>query len=192
MNQNSAARGSVLYNISDLISAMNLSAGMKVADFGCGNLGTFCIPAARAVRNSGHVYGVDVVKRHLEEVKRRAHAQGFANVSAIWSDIEQVGATRIDPSSLDAVLIMNTLHQSKRHAQVLREAKRLLKPRGLLAVVDWKEATSTSVLGPHRAHRVDPRALRALAESLGFAFEREVACGAHHFTFLFRLSSHGA
>src|SRR3989338_1625028 len=97
--------GTELLDPNALLNRVGLRAGMRVADLGCGVTGHYIIPAARIVGGEGRAYAVDIQKPVLAAVESRAKLEGLSNIEYVWSDIERVGATRIDPGTLDVVLI---------------------------------------------------------------------------------------
>jgi len=166
-----------------ILSQIGLQPGMQVADFGCGS-GYFALLAARITGSRGKVYAVDVQKSVLEQVKKEARLQNIVGIEIIWSDIETVGAAKIPPHSLDMVFIVNTLFQAKNKLAVFTEARRMMKPGGSLLVVDW--LPGDTALGPPVANRLDLGKIKALANSAGFVFQKDINAGSHHFGLLFQ------
>lgn len=189
------AGGSEFLVLERLLDRLALAPGMRVADFGCGATGAFAIPIARRVGPSGRVYAIDILKHALRGMESNARLLGLAHIIPMWSDVEVVGALSIPPGSLDVVLIANVLFQSRKRAQILREAKRLLKrPTGKLAVIDWLlpqiAATGNAArLGPPHEYRVHPQEVTAIASSLGLVREKDFDPGPHHFGLVFGFSA---
>jgi ubiquinone/menaquinone biosynthesis C-methylase UbiE len=174
----------------ELISATNIltKAGvgekMKVADFGCGDTGYFIIPAAKLVGPQGVAYALDIQKSALDGVKNQAKIQDITNIEYVWTNLEIVGAAKIPDASLDSVLIINNLYQSKKRGEILREALRLLKIGGTLLAVDWKVIGTP--FGPVLSLRVDPDEIKRLALSLGFKLKEEFEAGPYHYGLIFK------
>ena len=101
----------------------------KVADLGCGSSGHFVFPSAKLVGKKGIVYAVDILRTTLETVNKRARIENLANIKTVWSNLEIFGATKIEAGSLDVGLLINTLYQSHKRAEILRESIRLLKKK---------------------------------------------------------------
>ncbi len=157
---------------------------MKVADLGCGAAGYFVIPAAKLVGPQGISYAVDIQKSALDGVKNNAKVEGVSNVELIWTNLEIVGAAKIPSNSLDVALLINTLNQSKKHGEIMREALRLLKVGGTLLVADWKKVGTP--FGPSLAERIDPEKVKATALSLGFKLVESFDAGPYHFGLIFK------
>lgn len=179
-----SATGVTLIDPKYVLAKSGLSAGMRVADFGCGRTGHFVFPAARVVGDTGVVYAVDIMKEILESIRSRSRSEGFDNVQTIWSDIEQVGKTPIPEQSLDICFFMNVLFQLKNRQASLSEAARLLKTSGELIVVDW--AKKLGNLGPTEETMLNSAMIVGLAQQVGFKEVDNFAAGDYHYCHIFR------
>jgi len=130
------ASGDKLLNPEKLMKAVGVAEGMSCADLGCGSAGFFVLQAGEMVGKQGHVYAVDILKSVLESIDSKARLEGLDNVTPVWSDLERVGAAKIPEASLDGVFLISTIHQAHQPANMLKEAKRLLKPGGKLLLVE--------------------------------------------------------
>ena len=120
-----------------LLEKAHVAPGMHVADCGCGSNGHIVFPAAEKMNKTGIVYAVDILRRALEAVGRQAKLYNIESVHTVWSNLEQLGGTRIPEKTLDRAFIINTLFQAKDQLAFLLEVKRLLKDKARLLVVDW-------------------------------------------------------
>ena len=164
------------------VAVLGVEPGMKVADFGAGS-GAYVLAIAEALGGSGTVYAIDIQKDLLRRIKSEATRRDFHSVEVIWSDLEIPGSSKIADGILDLVLISNLLFQLGDTHAPLCEAKRILKPNGRLAIIDWSE--SFGGLGPRRDDVLKKEQAVALAEGAGFDVVREFAAGAHHYGLLF-------
>lgn len=177
---------SILLDAEKILSRLSLAEGMVVGELGCGGRGHFVFPALRLVGSKGKVYAVDVVKTVLAAIEREAREHHLTNLETVWSDLEIVGATkRIAPQTLDRATLINVLFQVQAHEAVLAETRRLLKPNGLLLVVDWKQESAP--FGPATNRRVSREEIQSLGKKLGFELKEEFAAGPHHYGFVFKL-----
>lgn len=151
---------------------------MIVADFGAGS-GAYVLAIAERLSHAGHVYAIDVQQDLLRRIKNDAHKRGYKNVEIIWSDLERVHGSKLADNFVDRVLISNLLFQVEDKDVLLREAYRILKRSGLLAIVDWSE--SFGGMGPHKDVVVNKDAAVVLAKRAGFESLREFDAGAHHY-----------
>ncbi len=167
----------------DVFKIIGLEENMKVGDLGCGNLAYYAFGAAKLVGKNGLVYAVDILKNALNVVDNRIRQDGIENVKTVWSNLEQVGATNIPASSLDAVFIHNVLFQAGDHSGFLKETARLLKSGGKLMIIDWKKTGAP--FGPPVGDRPDPENVKALASANGFKLTEEFEAGPYHWGMLF-------
>ncbi len=167
----------------DILSKAGVQAGMKVADLGCGNLGYFAIPAAKMVGKDGISYAVDILKSVLEAVEGRAKMQGLSNLKTVWSNLEMLGATAIEEASLDIAFLINMIFQSDKDDIVVKEACRLVKSGGKVAVVDWLKIATP--FGPPALDRSNPEDIKRFAAAAGLKLEEEFSAGPYHYGLLF-------
>lgn len=175
--------GNALLDAKLILEKVHLKDGMKVADLGCGASGHFVFPSARLVGKKGVVYAVDIMKTILNTIEKRAKIDNLPNVLTVWSDLEIFGATKIEAGSLDAAYLINTLYQSKKRMEIVREAVRLIKKKGKLIVVEWK--SSALPFGPSIEDRVDRDLLKTGAAGLELNILEEFEPGEYHYGIIF-------
>lgn len=132
-------------------------------EFGCG-YGTFTLPLAARVR--GTLWTYDIEPAMVARTRERAAAAGLRNIIVEERDLFEHGTGR-PAGSIAAVTIFNLLH-CEQPERLLTEARRLLAPGGILAVMHWVWDASTP-RGPDLSIRPRPEQLRAWAENAGFA-----------------------
>jgi len=162
-------------------SADFIEPGMYIADLGCGS-GYFTILLAKAVTDSGKVYAVDIRDSALESVKNKMQIYGVFNIELIKANLEIPGSTGLRQESIDICWLANILFQSRQKAEILKEAQRILKTGGRVAVIDWLPKLN---LGP-RGHRVSPKEISLLAQNLGLKRESSLEAGRYHYGLIFR------
>ncbi len=164
------------------IAALGIEPGMIIADFGSGS-GAYVLAIARALSGSGRVYAIDVQKDLLRRIHTEAHKHGLDKVvELLWGDLEVAGGSKLADGKLDLVLVSNLLFQVPDKSAILREAYRVVKPTGRLAVIDWSE--SFGGMGPQREDVVSKDTAITLARKNGFDLTREFPAGAHHYGLL--------
>lgn len=166
-----------------VIRHLNIRPGMVVADFGCGS-GHFTIPAARAVGGDGKVFAIDVQKQAIDFIKSLANLEHLLQVEPIWADLEAPRGSRLPEAMVDFVIISNILFQAEKKRELLAEAKRILRPGGELAMIEWDETPFPA--GPSPALRIPKSTARTIAEGVGFTMEKEFDAGSHHYGLLFK------
>lgn len=173
------AKKTGLFDIKAILDKMSLEEKQHIAELGCGNFGFFVFPLAKLVGRQGKIYAVDILRPTLEEIKKRANRENLPQVEIIWSNLEIFKATKIETNSLDAALIINTLHQSEKKIEILRESIRLLKRGGKLLIVEWKPAASP--FGPPIEKRIKIESLKAAAPKVGLSIQEEFEAGPYHY-----------
>lgn len=175
--------GSSLIDANLILDKAHIEEKTRMADLGCGSSGHFVFPSAGRVGKKGIVYAVDILRTTLETVSKRARFENLANIKTIWSNLEIFGATRIETGSLDVAMLINTLHQSHKRMEILRESVRLLKKNGRLVVVEWKNIAAP--FGPPPEERVNKEFVDNGAKKFGLRSEEEFEAGQYHYGLIY-------
>jgi precorrin-6B methylase 2 len=134
-----------------MIAALELRAGMVVCDFGCG-VGTITLPMAKLVLPKGRMLAVDLQPEMLVALEKRASEAGVSNVERILCGPAD---PKLAPESCDRILMVDVYHELGYPQQVLRAARKALKPGGRLVLVEFRaEDPEVPIKPEHKMTRV--------------------------------------
>lgn len=116
-----------------VIEQMALRPGLRVLDLGCGT-GTLAVAIAKA-EPAASVVAVDADEKALRRARRKAEEAGvFIEWIRAFAD-----ETGLAPASFDRVVSTLFFHHLSPEDkwETLEQARRLLRPRGELHILDW-------------------------------------------------------
>ena len=156
--------------VPDVIAALGIAAGSRVADVGAGD-GFFTTRLANAVGADGRVYAVDISKNALDRLTRRVADSGLTNVEAI---LGAPSDPRLPAATLDAALIVNAYHEMREHQAMLAAIKTALKPGGRLVILEsvMKEQRNVARDVQENRHQLAPHFVQQDALQAGFSIVR--------------------
>jgi len=163
-----------LVDIEKLFVELRLKEGNTFLDVACGN-GAYSMVASKYVGESGCVYAVDLWKEGIESLQRQMSIQHATNIQASVADVSK--RIPVEEHVIDVCLMATVLHdliQDKTDKGTLKEIKRVLKPQGTLAIVEFRKINGPP--GPPITIRLSPEELEEhlLPYSLNMARKMDV------------------
>jgi ubiquinone/menaquinone biosynthesis C-methylase UbiE/peroxiredoxin len=155
---------------SDVIAALGIGPGSRVADIGAGS-GYFTVRLARTVGRQGAVYAVDTNPDVLGRLRTRLEAESLTNVTTIEGAPDD---PRLSSGLLDAALIVNGYHEMSRHDALLAAIRGALKPNGRLVILEpiSEQRRSLDRAAQEGNHEVASHFVHADLARNGFRLER--------------------
>jgi ubiquinone/menaquinone biosynthesis C-methylase UbiE len=140
---------------SEVLVNLGIRAGQVVLDFGCGS-GTYTIPAAKLVGNSGRVYALDINSSFLNRMEERAKQERLTNIVRIEASGEE--SLPLEKGVIDVILFIDILHIIEKKDALFDEVYRILKPEGLVVVYPMHvEEQEVEKLAAHRNLALEAR-----------------------------------
>ena len=118
----------LIWNPQQRLKNVPIKEGMTVVDYGCGP-GRYTLLLARLVGLKGRVFAVDIQPVAVKMIKEKAVNESLTNIEAILVDSYSTG---IRGSSIDMIILLDTLHMIGDREELFQEFHRLLKPDGLI------------------------------------------------------------
>jgi ubiquinone/menaquinone biosynthesis C-methylase UbiE len=167
-----------------ILRRIGLKEGLNFMDIGCGN-GYFSLPAAQIVGEEGKVYAVDLNGKAIEELKERAAERGLRNLVLVTGMAEETVFCEV---CADIVFYGIVLHDFNDPAKVLTNARKMIKPDGILVDLDWKKEPMD--FGPPLKIRFSKEQATKLIMKARFKILRAENCGLLNYLVLAAPSGH--
>lgn len=153
----------------EILRALNLKAGERVADVGAGT-GLYTRLFSQEVGDSGWVYAVDIAPKFIQHIHKTSAEQKLSNITGVLCREDSVD---LPPETVDKVYVCDTYHHFEYPAATLESIHQAMKPGGELIIVDFERIPGKSrewILGHVRAGKAT---VREEIQQSGFEFVEE-------------------
>lgn len=149
----------------DVISRLDLKGDEVFMDAGCGD-GHVAMEAYDMLDEAATIYAVDIYEPSIEDLETDLKKDGITNIIPVQSDIADKIA--INDDTVDIVLMINVFHHfvaMENAAEAISELKRVIKPGGKIAIMDYKKMDSG--YGPPVKFKSSPEELKEMFSKHG-------------------------
>lgn len=157
------------------LKALGVTAGMVVADIGCGT-GFFTVPLTVIVGPKGKVFAVDISGGMITDIKNRIEKDHLRNVTALLSRENRIP---LKSKTLDYCLLSSVAHELEDEVLFFKELKRLLKDNGKIGIIEWKKISSP--LGPPVREKIPIVAMGGILTGNGFNVIKTISLGRYNY-----------
>jgi len=142
---------------------LGLHEGDVMADIGCG-IGYFTIPASKIAGDSGNIFALDISPEMLQDVGIKIKNNNISNIEIILTEENDL---KLEDNKITFAFISTVLHEAHEKENFLNEIKRIISPKGRIAIVEWQKINSD--FGPPIDHRLDKMDLIKVLDTVGFS-----------------------
>ncbi len=164
---------------------LHFKKGTVLLDLACGE-GLYAIAASEAIGKEGQIYAVDLWEEGITHLKQQASARGLTNIQAMVADVSK--KIPLTDESIDICLMATVLHdllQVGTAEGTMKEIRRVLRPQGTLAIVEFKKMEGPP--GPPAHVRLDPEEVERIVAPFGFRKNRIAEVGPFNYLMTFFL-----
>ena len=142
---------------------LGLHEGDVMADIGCG-IGYFTVPASKIVGDNGNVFAMDILPEMLQDVGKKIKDNNISNIEILLTEENDL---KLEDNKITFAFISTVLHEANEKEKFINEIKRILSPKGRIAIIEWQKINSE--FGPPIEHRLDKVDLIKILNSLEFS-----------------------
>jgi SAM-dependent methyltransferase len=136
--------------LAEIAVALNLAPGQFLVDLGCGR-GGYGLEIAR--QTGARLLGLDFSPVAVAAARDRAASVDIAGRAAFF--VGDMTANGVGTGTVDAVVCIDTIMFPGAHLDALRECRRILAPRGRLALTSWEATNPADERNSQWARRID-------------------------------------
>jgi ubiquinone/menaquinone biosynthesis C-methylase UbiE len=153
---------------SKALAALDLKAGMVVADIGAGS-GYYTSRMSKLVGATGRVYATDIQPGMIELLNRRIKGEALNNVTPILGTMED---PTLPDASVDLAIMVDVYHELQNPQVFLQKLRQVFKPGGRLVLVEFrKEDPKVPIL---EVHKMSVAEVKMELEAEGFVIDKVI------------------
>jgi ubiquinone/menaquinone biosynthesis C-methylase UbiE len=174
-----------LIDAEKVLEKLHLKKGNILLDLACGQ-GEYAIECSNIVGEEGLIYAVDLWDENIVQLRKASSVAGIKNIKAIVADVSKV--MPIGNDSVDVCLMATVLHDlilEKVADEAIKEVVRVLKPNGLLAIIEFKKIDGPP--GPPMKIRLNPNEVESIVRPFGFIKNELKEVGEYNYLMTFDL-----
>lgn len=162
-----------------ILTSIGLKKGDVFLDAGSGD-GYMSLAASKIVGDEGKVIAVDIWEESMNILKKEIKEHDIINIETIVADISD--KIPVINNHIDIGYTGNVLHgfvQNKDYNEVMEEIRRIIKPDGIFAVIEFKKIENTP--GPPMNVRINPEEVGEIVSNHGFKVLEVIEAGKYHY-----------
>lgn len=163
-------------NPGSILEKAGLDSDTILADLGCGS-GYFAIPASFIVKK---VYAIDIQQEMLDIIREKIKKGKLTNIVTVLSEESSIP---LPDNSIDVLFMANVFHELEDRGAVLNEAKRILRRKGRLIIIDWKKIEMD--FGPPVEERLTADEVVSICEDADFMLLERMEAGVYNYMLVF-------
>jgi len=168
-----------LIDTAKFFQELDLKIGTTFLDVACG-WGAYSLAASDITGKDGQVYAVDLWEEGILSLRKEATSKGVQNIATFVSDVAQ--NIPVENDCVDVCLMATVLHDlvaDKVEQQVMKEILRVMKPNGVLAIVEFYKKEGPP--GPPKQVRLSPQEVDKIVSTYGFKKQRLTEIGPNNY-----------
>jgi ubiquinone/menaquinone biosynthesis C-methylase UbiE len=149
----------------EIIKTLDIHPGQTIADIGSGG-GFFTFLFSEIVGKKGKIYAVDTNKDFLEFIDTQAKRLNMTNITTVQTTEQTIP---LPQASVDLFFVRSVYHHLQNRPQYFSEAKKLLKPEGRIAIIEYTRQGSRLSFHRRCGHNVPQETIIAEMKNAGYA-----------------------
>jgi ubiquinone/menaquinone biosynthesis C-methylase UbiE len=176
-----------LIDVDKFFKELDLKNDITFLDLACGR-GAYCLAASQIIGENGNIFAVDLWQEGIEFLRAAAEEKGLCNIKAFVSNAGE--HIPVADHSIDVCLMATVLHDfvdDQIEKEVLDEIVRVIKPNGILAIMEFKKIDGPP--GPPRHIRLAPEQVDDMLAPYGFTRKFFTEVGPYNYLMRFKINS---